>query len=98
MKREYECDIAHQLQQEWQKTTLDIDGIPTDAQKERMMKDRQKPEYRAAIEALVDHLSICPKCVHLRQPFEPVEAEPAWGKWLKTMPMNDDTTWEYTNV
>ena len=63
------CDTADRLRAAWYKTTIQLTDVPTEAQKAQIMKDRMKPEYRAAIEALVDHLSTCPECENLRKRY-----------------------------
>ncbi len=95
MKREYICDIANELQEAFKKTYLQVEGIPTEVQKDQMMKDRVKPEYQTARDALIEHLSLCPECAYLRQPYQSPKDEPAWAKWLKFLPVEAD---DYTDI
>ena len=91
------CEIADSLRAEWYKTTIQIDGVPTEAQKAQIMHDRQKPEYREAIRNIVDHMALCPICALIWDRPKPVDETIApWSRRLENANKHEQV--DYTDI
>jgi hypothetical protein len=56
------CEIAENLRTEWYKHTYPLNASSTEHDKELAMKQRETPEYRAAMDALREHFIECEVC------------------------------------
>jgi len=58
--RQSHCKKAARLRQAWYETATKLYGRPGDAQK--MLDDRQSPEYQEALRLYREHLRTCEEC------------------------------------
>jgi len=77
------CPTADRLRSTWYAVSVQLTDQSTEADKIAAMKQRETPEYQAAIHELIDHMALCDECKKVWNPPKPVdEDEPLWRQRL----------------